>query len=341
MSGQFGVFLNIALLSDFLSVILFIFFINHIFYRHKVGKDNNSTILMRYRPKHIAEYSILRVIAIFVSILPYRLALSFGWLIAKLALVIMRKRMCGIEDRVRAVFGDTHSDKEIKKILWLALRNFCFSAIELLRVPLTSKDSIKNTFADGNASDLDPYCKDGKGAVIALSHMGNWELAGIALANFGVPLFVIMRSQKNPLIDAYLNKTRESTAIDAVKMGSKTIVGVVDKLKHGQILAILPDIRARKNPVIVDFLGGTANIARGMAFFAKSADVPILPVHIWREGWTKHHWSLSSDAVYPNKELGRDEDVERMTKLVMAHFDELIRKYPDQYFWFNKKWILN
>jgi KDO2-lipid IV(A) lauroyltransferase len=170
--------------------------------------------------------------------------------------------------------------------------------------------------------------------------MGNWELAGIALANFGVPLFVIMRSQKNPLIDAYLNKTREATAIDAVKMGSRTIAGVVEKLKEGRVLAILPDIRAKRNPVVVDFLGGRADIARGMAFFARSAGVPILPVHIWREGWCKHHWILSSDAVYPDNNMNRDADVERMTKLVMSHFDEIIRKHPDQYFWFNKKWIL-
>lgn len=296
---------------------------------------------MRYRTKHIVEYTLLRIIAGLVSIMPYRMALSVGWLAAKLASVIMLKKMRRFENRLQSVFGDTHSKKEIKKILRLALRNFCFSAVELLRVPLMPAARIKKIFADGRPSDLDPYLKDGKGVIIALTHMGNWELAGISLANFGVPLFVIMRSQKNPLIDAYLNKTRESTAIDAVKMGSRTIVGVVDKLKHGQVLAILPDIRAKKNPVTVDFLGGQADIARGMAFFARSAGVPILPVHIWREGWGKHHWTLSSDAVYPDNTLDRDNDIERMTKLVMAHFNELIQKHPDQYFWFNKKWILN
>ena len=296
---------------------------------------------MRYRTKHVVEYILLRLIAGLVSIMPYRMALSVGWLVAKLASLVMRKKMLNFEKRLQSVFGNTHSDKEIKRILQLALRNFCFSAVELLRVPLTSINRIKKTFADGKATDLDDYCKDGKGAILALTHMGNWELAGIALANFGVPLFVIMRSQKNPLVDAYLNKTREATAIDAVKMGSKTIVGVVDKLKNGQVLAILPDIRAKKNPVTVDFLGGKADIARGMAFFAKSADVPILPVHIWREGWCKHHWKLSSDAVYPDADLDRDDDIERMTRIVMAHFDKLIQKHPEQYFWFNKKWILN
>ncbi len=296
---------------------------------------------MHYRTKHIVEYILLRMIAGLVSIMPYRIALSIGWLVAKLASVVMRKRMYGFEERVRSVFGNTHSDKEIKKILWLALRNFCFGAVELLRVPLMSDKRIKKTFADGKPTDLDPYLADGTGAILALTHMGNWELAGISLANFGVPLFVIMRSQKNPLVDKFLNRTREATAIDAVKMGSRTIAGVVEKLKNGKVLAILPDIRAKKNPITVDFLGGQADIARGMAFFARSAGVPILPVHIWREGWGNHHWRLSSDAVYPNNELDRDEDIERMTKLVMAHFDDLIRKHPDQYFWFNKKWILN
>ncbi len=295
---------------------------------------------MRYKTKHIAEYAALRTIAGVAGFMPYTIALVFGWCIAGIIIVFSRKRMKKFRTRIKNVFGDNYSDKEINKILWLAWRNFCFSAIELLRIPKLTPERMQKIFADGKPEDLKPYLKNGKGAIIALTHMGNWEMAGITLANMGVPLFVIMRSQKNPLIDAYLNKTREATSIDAIKMGAKTISGVIEKLKHGKVLAILPDIKAKRNPVTVDFLGGKANIARGMAFFAKSAGVPIIPVVIRREGWKKHHWKIFSEAVFPDNSLNRDEDIERMTKIIMKDFDALIRKYPDQYFWFNKKWIL-
>jgi lauroyl/myristoyl acyltransferase len=294
---------------------------------------------VRYRPKHIIEYAALRGVAFIVGILPLRMALGLGWGVARLARLVQRKRWKRFEARLQTVFGDTRSDAEIRRTLWLAWRNFCFSVIELLRVGSTPVARIKKMFSGDDISALEPYLVEGRGAILALPHLGNWELAGVVLRHFGIPLFVIMRSQKNPLIDAYLNRMRETTAIDAVKMGPRTITGVIHKLKQGQVLAILPDIRAKTTPVTVDFLGGKADIARGMAFFAHSADVPILTVRLRREGWTRHHWSLG-EAFHPDAAADREADVTRMTKAVMARLDAEIRERPDQYFWFNKRWIL-
>ena len=294
---------------------------------------------MRYRPKHIVEYGLLRLVACIVGVLPLRLALGLAWGVARLTKVVLHQRWKQFGRRLHVVFGDTFSDAERRRILWLAWRNFCFSAVELLRVGSTPVEKIKRTFSGDDVSRLTPYLADGKGAILALPHLGNWELAGVVLRHFGVPLFVIMRSQKNPLIDAYLNRMREMTAIDAVKMGPRTITGVIQKLKQGQVLAILPDIRAKTTPVTVDFLGGKADIARGMAFFAHSADVPILTVRLRREGWTRHRWELG-EVVHPDAAADREADVIRMTRLVMTRLDEEIRQRPDQYFWFNKRWIL-
>jgi lauroyl/myristoyl acyltransferase len=48
------------------------------------------------------------------------------------------------------------------------------------------------------------------GAVIAVPHMGNWDLAGWACHRYGIRMFSIAGKQKNPLVNAWINRQRES-----------------------------------------------------------------------------------------------------------------------------------
>jgi lauroyl/myristoyl acyltransferase len=61
---------------------------------------------------------------------------------------------------------------------------------------------------------------------------------------------------------------------------------------------------------------------------------------VLREGWTRHRWRLV-DAVYPDPALDKQADWQRMTQAVIDHFDAAIRDHPDQYFWYNKRWVLD
>jgi lauroyl/myristoyl acyltransferase len=66
----------------------------------------------------------------------------------------------------------------------------------------------------------------------------------------------------------------------------------------------------------------------------------VIPAVVRRVGWARHAW-LAFDAVYPDPSRPKEEDWLRMTREVMAHFDRAVREAPDQYFWFNKRWVLD
>ena len=42
-----------------------------------------------------------------------------------------------------------------------------------------------------------------------------------------------------------------------------------------------------------------------------------------------------------DKNLSKEDDILRMTSLVMKHVEDAIRQDPGQWFWFNKRWILD
>ena len=114
---------------------------------------------------------------------------------------------------------------------------------------------------------------------------------------------------------------------------------VLQFLKDGRMLAILPDVRMRTPGLAIPFLGGTANIGPGMAAFARAAEVPIFPCIVTRQGWARHRVVIH-DAIWPDPSLDKNEDVLRMTLQVMAIIETAIRREPGQWFWFNKRWIL-
>jgi KDO2-lipid IV(A) lauroyltransferase len=180
----------------------------------------------------------------------------------------------------------------------------------------------------------------GKGAVIACPHMGNWELAAVHSHFHGIPVFSIAAAQKNPLTDRYWNDLRRSPGIETIARGSGLMKHVIRNLRAGKILAILPDVRVRTEGLQIPFLGASANLGAGMALFARQCDVPVFPVIVTRVGWAVHK-VVVHPPVLPDPTLPKEQDFARITAAVMAIVERAIRDQPEQWFWYNKRWVLD
>ena len=92
----------------------------------------DTPLTMKYRTKHKVEYGVLTVIAGFVKLLPYRAALGVGWLIGGFIHWVCRYRVEMARTRIREVFGDQLSDREVARIAWRSFLNMCFVGIEIV-----------------------------------------------------------------------------------------------------------------------------------------------------------------------------------------------------------------
>lgn len=289
--------------------------------------------------KHRLEYGALIAVKKLVNLLPYRAALALGWLLAVVGFRVLRFRRAEAIRRIRSVFGDTLTPRRAEAVAWEAFRNFLFTAVESMR-----GERIDAAWVAGHvrAQPLFDFMKAraGMGAILALPHMGSWELGGAACRTQGIPFFSIAARQKNPLFNDYLNRQRTRSGIDILVRGDVSLKGVIRRLKEGKCFAILPDVRNPAPALSVPFLGSNANVAAGMALFARQAGVPIVAVILTRQGWTRHTFTLL-EPILPDPALDRDEDLLRMTRTIFAQFDAAIRETPGQWFWYNKRWILD
>jgi KDO2-lipid IV(A) lauroyltransferase len=287
------------------------------------------------------EYGFLIMVAGLVNIVPYRVLLTLAWLVAAFLFYVIRMRRTEVARRIRSVFGEELPEREVRRIAWISLRNFAFNVVEMMRASRITKKWV-NAHVLGFEEQI-PRAKElvakHGGLIFAVPHMGNWDMAGWACSYNGVNIFSIAARQRNPYINAWIIRQREK-GIKMLERGGSVLKQVIKNLKSGQVFAILPDVRMRREDLEVPFLGGVANLGRGMAAFAISANVPIVPAVFMRKGWTKHEF-VHFEPLYPDPTSEKDADILRLTEAVIKTIDAAIRRNPEQWFWYNGRWILD
>lgn len=297
---------------------------------------------MKYRPKHIIEYAALRMFQFCFNILPYRAALALGAGLGWIAFYLVRWRVDNAKARIREVLGEDLPAKEVNRIAFLSLRYMFFNMVDVLRNNFWTPERFRKYSNFHIASDrMHKHLESGRGAIVAAPHMGSWELAGVASEAHGVPLFTIFGTQRNPLFNQFINRLRGGDGDKVLPRDDRMLPRkVIKKLRAGKVLALATDLRSRTQGIPIQFFGKEANIVGGMALFSRLAKVPVLPMIVYREGWTQHRCILF-DPIEPDFELDKEEDWKRITQLTMSTYEAEIRKRPEQYFWYNKRWVLD
>lgn len=290
---------------------------------------------------HWLEYAAIRLVCGFFSLLPHRLALALAWGPARLVWSLSGRLRRRTYRRLRQALGEAAgSEARFRRLGWLAFRNFVFSGVESLRLAASNRGWVERSFDKERLLPLRAELEQGGGIIIALPHLGNWELAGLALHAAGIRLLTVARRQKNPLMDDWLYRLRTATGVEVVDNRSRQVAEVARRMKQeNKVLALLPDVRAKTGGVKVNFLGTATEVPGGVAYFAREANRPVLTAEVVREGWTRHAWRLTG-RIEPDPNLDEATDARRILQYVMDRFTESIRTRPENYFWFNKRWVL-
>ena len=286
----------------------------------------------------LVEYAALRTACAVVNAIPYRLACLLARRTAATLVVCGFKKKRTLE-RIRTCFPEK-TRAEALALAKDSLANVLMNAIEMIRAPRLTKDWIT-----AHVKDIGEYAKrlqtvidEGKGVVVMVPHCGNWYMAAWAMAQYGIPLSAIAARQRNPYVDAWMK--RQYGSIDVVERGSASVMrDILGILKAGRGFAILPDLRVPAHDVSVPFLNGTANVSHGGAMFAVATGAPIVVAIMRRENGLHTFDHLATLRPDPNA-ADRKEEARRLTEEAFRLLNDGICKTPGQWFWYNKRWIL-
>ena len=285
------------------------------------------------------EYGALRFFCALVNAVPYPLAMAsargLGWTLVH----VFRFKRRRTETRIRSVFP-AMSAKEVRRVATESLQNVLQTGVEMMRAPRLDRAWMDRYVKDGQLykDRLQAYVDEGKGVVIMVPHSGNWYMAAWSMAKYGLGLFAIAARQRNPKLDAWMN--RQYGDIEVLDRDCRgTLAQIREKLVAGRAFAILPDLRVRERDVMVDFFGGKANVSRSGAAFAVKCGCPIVVAVMTRRDGRHVFNHLATLRPNPNA-VDRKEEARRLTREVLKLLSDEIMKSPGNWYWYNKRWIL-
>ncbi len=88
---------------------------------------------------------------------------------------------------------------------------------------------------------------------------------------------------------------------------------------------------------VINFFNTPASTYIGPAFFHLKTGCPILPVFDIRVGMFKHK-ILFGNPIFSPADGTNEEKIAYITQKFSSALEEVVRKYPEQYFWFHKRW---
>ncbi len=291
--------------------------------------------------QHRLEYGVLLAVQGLLSSIPLSAAGALVSGVIRAVFFIKWPLKKETVSRMREVFGEDFPVARMKLIARHSVTNIILNYVEIMHRRKMDADYLYKHIAglDSVVEHLQGVIAKYGGAVVALPHMGNWDLAGITCANVHFSLMAIARLQNNPLVNKWLLENQQNfTIIDRTKPSS--FVKIAHHLKNGGLFAILPDVRHNKPGVGVTVFGkADVQLGKGVSQFSRMANVPVVPLFMERVD-ASHHKISALEPILPDMDVDPKEDAVRLTQAIWDCFEKKIREVPEQWFWHNRRWLL-
>ena len=182
---------------------------------------------------------------------------------------------------------------------------------------------------------LDRALAGGRRVILFGGHLGNWEIAALAAAQYGLDIAQIYRAPNNPLIDRIVARLRGGGS-ELIPKGTIASRRAVAALRRGGHVSLLADQKLNEG-IAVPFFGRPAMTAPALALLAVRFDCTVLPARVERLRGARFRLTLYPPLDVP-RTGDRDADLMAIMTAVNATLEAWIRERPEQWFWVHSRW---
>jgi len=206
------------------------------------------------------------------------------------------------------------------------------------RLPYVDESEVRAYWRlESGSEHLPDAMAKGRGAVVALPHVGSWEWGGYWLGLEGMPMTaVVERLEPEELFDWFVEQ-RAAMGLTAVPIGEGSSVALIRALKENRLAGLVSDRDLTGNGVEVDFFGERTTVPAGAATLALRTGAPLVPVVVYSGPGTWH-----TGVIHPPIDTTRRgslrEDIARVTQELVTVFEVDIRRRPEQWHLYQANW---
>ena len=278
-------------------------------------------------------YLFLTILSYIFQILPRKFALLIGRCLGTLIYYIYPIRKSIAMKNLDIDFPEYDHDKK-SAILRSCYKHFGMVLIDFFRLPKVKRE--KDKIIVNVPTKSIELMRSKPGGIILTGHLGNWEYIGPMLSIHNIKSAGVALIQKNNKSDRFFNELRISDNMKVIPINSGSKV-MIQHIKDGYYLGLISDQNAGRKGTEALFFNNPVSVPKGAAAFHLKTNTPILlgfcilckDLHYklsFHELDLKGLPQISDDAIV--------EINQRFTKVL----EETVREYPEQYFWFHRKW---
>lgn len=209
--------------------------------------------------------------------------------------------------RLRAALALLRPDAgpaELDALVHAGLRSYARYWCEVFRLPVLDPRAVHAAVDVRGAAPIFSALGDGRGVVVALTHSGNWDVAGVwlveALRAAGHdPSFTTVAARLRPesLYRRFV-AYREGLGFEVVSVedGAAAYRALHGRLRRGGVVCLVSDVDLSASGVDVTFLGAPARLPGGAARLAAATGAVLLPVV---PSFTPGAWAVDIAAPVP------------------------------------------
>ncbi|MDT0488032.1 phosphatidylinositol mannoside acyltransferase [Streptomyces doebereineriae] len=274
-----------------------------------------------------------------VKKLPEPVAVRLGRSIADLAWKQRGKGVLRLESNYARVVPDA-SPERLAELSRAGMRSYLRYWMESFRLPAWSKDRIRGGFDPKDLHYLTEGLAAGKGVILALPHMANWDLAGAWVTTKLETPFTTVAERLRPetLYDRFV-AYREGLGMEVLPHSGGTAFGTLARrLRDGGLVCLVAERDLSSSGVEVRFFGEATRIPAGPALLAQQTGALLLPVTLWYDDSPVMRGRVHPPVEVP--ETGtRAEKTSVMAQALADAFATGIADHPEDWHMLQRLWL--
>ncbi|UED83055.1 phosphatidylinositol mannoside acyltransferase [Streptomyces profundus] len=230
-------------------------------------------------------------------------------------------------------------EAELRALSRAGMRSYLRYWVESFRLPVWSERRIGGALRLDDQHHLTDAIDAGKGVVLALPHLANWDLAGSWLVTELRTPFTTVAERLKPerLFDRFI-AYREGLGMEVVPHDGGVAFGkLARRLRAGGVVALVADRDLSASGVPVTFFGETATMPAGPALLAQQTGAALLPVSLWYDETPVMKGRVMAPLPMP-ADGTRAERTAALTQALADRFAGAIAEHPQDWHMLQRLW---
>lgn len=212
--------------------------------------------------------------------------------------------------------------------------NFGRHVVDFFRYHRMNQAQVDRLVDMENVDRFDEMLALGRGFIGITAHMGSWETAGSICVRLGLPVSAVALPQPNRKLNEFFQRHRTAHGLREIPFGTAARE-CLRRLKNNEMVGLLADRDFTPHQSTVKFFGRPARLSLGPARLALVSRAPIVPLFLLQLPGGRFRFTVR-DPILPERGMTQ-HDIE---KRIVRTLEDVISKYPTQWFLFHHFWDL-